>query len=159
MEGWKFSKSKFPDLWIKPNDSFVLLKILAADIVASDSYSAGVTFRFPRICGVHVDGFREAGGKLPEEVETVELFHGLFRERQTQLNRRNDANSTEDRPYLQQPPDRCCRFLPQRKARGIKRKTVQPVIAEGSKIPTSIPVIDKALKGRSFRVLEGLEGS
>jgi len=160
MDGWKFSKRKFPDLWIRPCDSFVL-KILAADIVASDSYSAGVTFRFPRICGIRVDGFEGAGGKLPEEVESIDLFHGLYEDRMNQLNRCRDTKSTEDHHFLDQYADGYCPFLSEagRKAKSYNRKTVRPAIAEGSKIPESVPVQDEALKGRSFCVLEGLDGS
>ena len=160
MDGWKFTKDKLPDLWINPSDSFVL-SILAADIIASDTYAAGLTFRFPRIYDIRVDGLGKGrGGKLPEEVESLDLLHQLFKERQKQLSGSKDINSSDALCSSGGTNDENCRFLSSTKVkRRAVRNTIRPTIAAASKIPLNVPVISDALKGQSFFVLEGLEGS
>jgi len=98
-DGWKCQKKDLPDLWISPEDSFVLT-ILAAEIVSSTAMSAGVTLRFPRIHKIRVDGM---DGKKPvHESETVESLHRIFVERQTEAAmssnvQDNAANKVESR--------------------------------------------------------------
>lgn len=53
--GWKPDKKDKPDLWINPEDSFVLT-IYAGEIVTSKHFSAGVSLRFPRISAVRKEG-------------------------------------------------------------------------------------------------------
>lgn len=54
--GWKFKKDHYPDLWINPQDSFVLT-INAGEIVSSVDHSAGVSLRFPRIARIRAKNF------------------------------------------------------------------------------------------------------
>lgn len=46
--------SSDPDLWINPDDSFIL-ELNAGEIVVSDTFSAGITLRFPRITKIRND--------------------------------------------------------------------------------------------------------
>ena len=46
--GWAPNKLDWPDLWIKPEDSF-MLECKAAEIVGSIEFSSGMCLRFPRI--------------------------------------------------------------------------------------------------------------
>eukprot|EP00804_Cyclotella_cryptica_P001192 CCRYP_017014-RA/>CCRYP_017014-RA protein AED:0.02 eAED:0.02 QI:1471/0.88/0.9/1/0.55/0.5/10/2775/629 len=55
-DGWKPNKKDRPDLWINPEDSFVLT-LNSAEIIASDSMSAGLCLRFPRITSIRAEGF------------------------------------------------------------------------------------------------------
>lgn len=49
--GWKPEKKDRPNVWIRPEDSFVVT-INSAEIVMSHSMQAGFTLRFPRITKV-----------------------------------------------------------------------------------------------------------
>eukprot|EP00804_Cyclotella_cryptica_P012640 CCRYP_016902-RD/>CCRYP_016902-RD protein AED:0.15 eAED:0.15 QI:2735/0.7/0.63/1/0.6/0.63/11/0/583 len=53
-DGWKPNKKDRPDLWINPEDSFVLT-LNSAEIIASDSMSAGLCLRFPRITSIRAE--------------------------------------------------------------------------------------------------------
>lgn len=46
--GWVPNKLDWPDLWIKPEDSF-MVECKAAEIVGSKEFSSGMCLRFPRI--------------------------------------------------------------------------------------------------------------
>ncbi len=80
--GWKIKKTHYPDLWINPEDSFVLT-INAGEITKSTDFSAGVCLRFPRISKIRAKDFDD-GPKPAEEVESVNDLHNLFQQRQYQ---------------------------------------------------------------------------
>jgi len=46
--GWTSNKLDWPDVWIKPEDSF-MLEVKAAEIVGSVEFAAGMCLRFPRV--------------------------------------------------------------------------------------------------------------
>ena len=74
---------EWPDLWIHPEDSFVLT-IKAAELVASNQHSAGFTLRFPRILKMRID----IAGKVGDE-KPVHLCETISSLKQTYLDRKN----------------------------------------------------------------------
>jgi len=78
--GWKFKKDHYPDLWIDPQDSFVLT-INAGEIVSSVDHSAGVSLRFPRIARIRAKHFDDP--KSASDVETISEIHERFFQRQS----------------------------------------------------------------------------
>eukprot|EP00804_Cyclotella_cryptica_P017290 CCRYP_019569-RA/>CCRYP_019569-RA protein AED:0.15 eAED:0.15 QI:2748/0.77/0.7/1/0.66/0.7/10/0/599 len=81
-DGWKPNKKDRPDLWINPEDSFVLT-LNSAEIIASDSMSAGLCLRFPRITSIRAEGF-DKGPKPHDEVQTFTELSTLFIEKEDQ---------------------------------------------------------------------------
>eukprot|EP00978_Attheya_sp_CCMP212_P029441 scaffold104590_cov61-Attheya_sp.AAC.1 len=162
-DGWKFDRaSKYPDLWIKPDDSFVIT-INAGEIVTSDSFSAGVTLRFPRIGKIRADGF-EGGAKPSNEVESVGNLHQIYFERLSQISQ--IANESGNSSSLSQeittgPTTGPCRFLTYDQSTK-KRQTVKtarraaPLEVKAARISTDAVVLESnALKGRTFTVFVG----
>ncbi len=82
--GWKPNKKDFPDLWIRPEDSFVLT-INAGEIVQSGSFAAGITLRFPRIQSIRAEGL-DGGAKPPDEVTALSELHTIFEEKRDREN-------------------------------------------------------------------------
>lgn len=78
--GWKPRKIDRPDLWINPEDSFVLT-LNSAEIISSDSMSAGLCLRFPRITNIRAEGF-DQGPKPHDEVQTFTELSTLFIEKE-----------------------------------------------------------------------------
>jgi len=158
--GWTFNLAKnYPDLFIHPNDSFVLT-LLGSEIVPSEEYSAGVTLRFPRIRNIRLD-------KLVTEVETISSLHEIYRERQIQLQ-----NATQSDPISQTCTDqmkiasgsRSRRFLTAnqkkklaQKGRRVQRKSkFAPSNAGQSLVRKGITIETRAFVGLNFTVLEGI---
>ena len=79
-DGWKPKKTDRPDLWINPEDSFVLT-LNSAEIIASESMSAGLCLRFPRITSIRAEGFPH-GPKPHDEVQTFHELSTLFIEKE-----------------------------------------------------------------------------
>ncbi|KAL7548623.1 hypothetical protein ACHAWF_011897 [Thalassiosira exigua] len=77
--GWKPEKKDRPDIWIRPEDSFVVT-INAGEFQASSSMQAGFTLRFPRISRYRAEGSEDAKG--PEEVVDWSNLRTLFREQE-----------------------------------------------------------------------------
>lgn len=163
-QGWKFDRStKYPDLWIQPEDSFVLT-INAGEIVSSDSFSAGVTLRFPRIAHIRAEGF-EHGAKSPFEVESVTSLHQLYFERQSQIRGSyTESGSQGSSSFLSERgviPQQC-RFLTwdqnTSKKRSLKKSRATDKSSDevrASRIPSKVSVESRALQGHTFTVLEG----
>ena len=77
--GWKFKKEHYPDMWIHPQDSFVLT-INAGELNGSKDFSAGVCLRFPRINRIRAKEF-DGGPKPIEDIENVLDLHNLYHQR------------------------------------------------------------------------------
>ena len=161
VDGWRFKKDNYPDLWIHPDDSFVIT-INAGEIVSSDDYQAGVTLRFPRIQRIRV---KEIDGdeKSCREAETAEGIRNLFYERKRMMQSKTTLNGGQ-RSALPAENDchKRCRFLTQTAASKRKRtvkqrqRPEQVSVAKGSRIPTpSAKFASNILEGYAFAVLDG----
>mmetsp|Transcript_30773 Transcript_30773/g.61126 ORF Transcript_30773/g.61126 Transcript_30773/m.61126 type:complete len:842 (+) Transcript_30773:330-2855(+) len=149
--GWKPNKRDFPDLWIRPEDSFVLT-LNAGEIVQSGSFAAGVTLRFPRIQSIRAEGL-DGGAKPPDEITALSELHTIFeekRDRETEeisfglgMNVFTSRFLTEDQlkknQELQEP----------KKDRNVTKEV------KGSFIPIVNDRRSYALDGLVFTVLEG----
>lgn len=141
-------KSKYPDLWIHPEDS-VILTVKAGEIVVSESFSAGVTLRFPRIEKVRLKFDGDA--KKPQDVESVKGLQQLFRET---LQLREGSGSIEvetgspaaSKSRFQTPEDH------------LRKKATRRNLTNNF-IEWQMPIAEKkdssALEGLSIVVLEG----
>lgn len=63
--GWVCQAKKYPDLWLRPEDSFVVV-LNCGEITLSDEFSAGLSLRFPRITKVRFP--RDEDGKPVDQV-------------------------------------------------------------------------------------------
>ena len=129
--GWKAMKRDFPDLWIRPEDSFVLT-LNAGEIVTSDAFSAGISLRFPRITRLRLD----EGYKSANEINNIDDLHNLYESRQLQMSQESQIG-TFSRP-IDEKNGSCCRFLTP--AQGLK-KNVHPDQRKGLKRKTEHLVI------------------
>ncbi|KAL3784062.1 hypothetical protein HJC23_013277 [Cyclotella cryptica] len=130
-DGWKPNKKDRPDLWINPEDSFVLT-LNSAEIIASDSMSAGLCLRFPRITSIRAEGF-DKGPKPHDEVQTFTELSTLFIEKEDQ--------DVEPMEFGSQAHVQSSRFL-----------TAKHEIFS---IPSVDKVLSHALDGLTFTVLPG----
>lgn len=149
--GWKASKKDFPDLWIHPEDSFVVT-LNAGEIVSSDGFSAGVTLRFPRIIKLRLD----EGYKSAEEIETVESLHQTYYSRQSKMSQeaQNDAFSQSNLSQHQTDENCACRFLTPAQY-GLKRRVQKDSRKNSDDCEVDVKIVSYALKGLVFAVLEG----
>ena len=137
--------SLYPDLWIDPLDSRIILTLNAGELVVTDAYSAGLTLRFPRITRIRDD-------KNPHDIESEATLRGRFEEVQ-----QSRVNAGTHAP-LQLANDSIgpCRFLTEsqyevsKKQRKKTRKTVPTV--DVVLVPQS-DVKSQALRGLSFVVV------
>lgn len=75
--GWKPEKKDRPEVWIKPEDSFVVT-INAAELQMSHNMQTGFTLRFPRITKIRGIFFPRGGGCLLSYYHTLSpVFHHL----------------------------------------------------------------------------------
>ena len=146
QNGWKFRRKQYPDLWIRPEDSFVLT-LNAGEIVSSSDQSAGVSLRFPRIIRVRAPGF-EGGSKSIMEIEHATDLHKIYLQRQSQ-QREAEYETGNDSTVI--PVNR---FMHSRVPR--QRKRARPLEVQDACIPifrTRPQTV--ILCGYSFLVLEG----
>ncbi len=95
--GWKFKKEHFPDMWIHPDDSFVL-NVNAGEIVTSTDFSAGCTLRFARINRIRAKDFGD-DPKSAKEVENSTNLHDLFYQRQFQQQDAERESQSQSQQY------------------------------------------------------------
>ena len=151
---WSTTQREDPDLWIHPNDSAVVT-LNAGEIVVSDSFSAGITLRFPRITKVRYD----ADSKDPSNIESEESL----REKYWEVQKSRSNASVEPTTITFGSPDRSrvgtpCRFLTEQQyleslkhRKSTSRKTKQQKFVPVPKAD----VISTILNGISFSVLGG----
>jgi len=171
-DGWKFENDKYPDVWIRPEDSFVI-SVNAAEIVSSDDYQAGVTLRFPRINRIRKEGRWKTGQgyvdgdeKRVTEAVTCKEIQDLFYSRDALRQARPSLDADGGRsqsiaaPHGAQPT--ACRFHTahqhsQRKKRGGGKRGTTLVQVGASRIPTPTKAtkLSRILEGYTFTVLEG----
>ena len=150
----KPKKQDRPDLWINPEDSFVLT-LNAAEITASDSMSAGMSLRFPRITAIRAEGI-EHGPKPHDEVESFSQLSTMFIEKEedcdgdpTQL----DSLSTTVQGSRFMTAKQLENSGKQRKQKAKSRKQTSEVKAFS--IPEVNNLLSCALDGLTFTVLPG----
>jgi hypothetical protein len=143
-----------PDLWIHPNDSAVVT-LNAGEIVVSDSFSAGITLRFPRITKVRYD----ADSKDPSNIESEESL----REKYWEVQKSRSNASVESTAITLGSPDRNrigaqCRFMTeqqyQESLRHRKRTSRRPKQQKFVVVPQA-DAVSTVLNGISFSVLGG----
>jgi len=134
---WKFNRKDYPDVWIRPEHSFVLT-INARDVVVSDSMSSGVSLRCPHICKVRLDGID--GDKKVDQVETVKSLHELY------FSESNESFKTMHKSES--------RFLTS-KSNNRNRQKTRNVCPLNSLLHSDIEVETCALNGLAFTVFEG----
>jgi hypothetical protein len=152
--GWIFDRAKtYPSLWIRPEHSFVLT-LKAGEYTASDSFSAGLTLRFPRIEKVRIDGVDDDEKPL-EEVEPSDWF-------MRQYQKQTAAREGSTMEFSFGSPERAAagksRFLTveereknEKETGGRKKK--KPEI---SRVPHVDRYESSALNGLSVVVLDGI---
>lgn len=149
-EGWKPNKQDRPDLWINPEDSFVLT-LNSAEIIASGSMSAGLGLRFPRITSIRAEGFPQ-GPKPHDEVQTFTELAGMF------IENDHDADPMQ---FDSQAEIEASRFLTAKQLESSgKQKKQSKSRKQTAEVKTfSIPEVDNllshALDGLTFTVLPG----
>lgn len=151
--GWRPKKQDHPDVWINPEDSFVLT-INSAEIIASDSMSAGLCLRFPRITGIRAEGF-DQGPKPHNEVQTFTELSTLFAEKEDDQGA--DPMQFDAQTYIQSS-----RFMTsnQLESTGKQKRQSRASRKQISEVKTfHIPEVDtllsRALDGLTFTVLPG----
>jgi ATP-dependent DNA ligase len=152
--GWAYSKSSFPDLWIRPEDSIVL-ELKGQEFIRTPEYPSGLTMRFPRIKRIRHE-LMDGDPKSAYEVDThnhIRQLHYL-----TLLSRQGGQDNNSFSPIgssstlmIQK------KFLTTEEfARAQQhRKRKKRPLSSPSKVPKVEHVLSNALKGISFTVLEG----
>jgi DNA ligase-4 len=154
-DGWAYSKSTFPDLWIRPEDS-VVLELKGQEFIRTPEYPSGLTMRFPRIKRIRHD-LMDGDPKSAFEVDThnyIRQLHYL-----TLLSRQSGHDGTVFSPmgsgtgtYPMVPKTFLTtdEFAETTKKKRKKRSALSP-----SKVPRVEQVLSHALEGMTFTVLEG----
>ena len=148
-DGWKAKRQYVPDIWIRPEDSFVVT-LNAAEIIASDSMSAGLSLRFPRVTKLRAEGFDDPK-PYDQVVEFKELLQ-IFEDKEEQ---------GRDVEFGSQSETLTSRFLTQKeyessgkqKKRTNSRKEAKEVKAFAN--PTVETVQSIVLEGYVFYVMPG----
>ena len=157
--GWKCKKNHYPDLWIRPEDSFVLT-LNAGEITSSNDHSAGVTLRFPRITSIRAENF-DCGPKPPSEVESVTDLHELFFKRQSQQQETERESQTMGIGLISKSPQSRTRFFSMGKCLSEgssgrkKRATVQPFKVKAPRLRDTVKLVSNVLADFTFLVLDG----
>ena len=138
-----------PDLWIRPSDSCILT-LNAGELVVSDTFSAGITLRFPRITRIRDD-------KKPHEIESEATLWERFEEvQQSRANADGHASLTFG-PHVASNLTGPCRFLTEAQYEASKRqrkKITTKVVQKVDVVSVSKShVQSKALSGVSFAVV------
>mmetsp|Transcript_7253 Transcript_7253/g.11900 ORF Transcript_7253/g.11900 Transcript_7253/m.11900 type:complete len:1401 (+) Transcript_7253:1066-5268(+) len=149
LDGWKSKPQYVPDVWIKPEDSFVVT-LNAAEIIASESFSAGLSLRFPRVKKVRAEGFDDP--KPHDQVAEFKELLQIFEETEDQ---------GRDVEFGSQAEVLTSRFLTQKeyessgkhKKRTNSRKEVNAVKALA--IPSVDTIQSIVLEGYIFDVMPG----
>lgn len=153
-EGWKYSKTTFPDLWIKPDDS-VVLELKGQEFVRSSEYSSGLTMRFPRIKRVRHE-LMDGDPKSAFEVDT----HGHIRQLHylTMLSRQSGPENSAFSPTASSsaPPPQKEFLTTEEYARSKQqRKRKRRTVPSPSKVPKVEQILSHTLDGIAFTALEG----
>jgi len=92
MRGWEATKADIPNVWVSDPSNSVVLEIKSAELTKTDQYSAGYTFRNPRVVRIRRDkGVRDIWTLA--DVERYYTAHGrdIDKEEQEEKRRREAA--------------------------------------------------------------------
>lgn len=148
--GWKPESKDRPDVWIKPEDSFVVT-INAAELQTSHAMQAGFTLRFPRITKVRGKGSEDP--KNADDVVDWSQLQTLFIEQED--NRQDEVS------FGSQQQEQTSRFLTAKqllmstKQKAAKKSRKQTNEVKQFHIPEAGETLSSALDGFSFCVLPG----
>mmetsp|Transcript_12719 Transcript_12719/g.22300 ORF Transcript_12719/g.22300 Transcript_12719/m.22300 type:complete len:877 (-) Transcript_12719:136-2766(-) len=149
-DGWKPEKKDRPDIWIRPEDSFVVT-INAGEFQTSSSMQAGFTLRFPRISKYRGKGAQDP--KNPDEVAHWGQLDTLFTEQ--------EANRNEEVSFGSQSQQQTSRFLTARqlqmsgKQKAAKNSRKQTNEVKQFHIPDAGAPLSSVLAGFLFSVQPG----
>lgn len=149
-EGWKPSKKDIPDIWIHPDNSFVLT-LNAAELNPSESMSCGFCLRFPRITAIRAEGY-PGGSKKHEDCQAfTELLtlHTEYNHGRGRGQEQFQSKATTSRFLTEKQWQKCGKQL---KAK-MSRKATNEV--KSFHIPNVVRVLSHALDGYLFTVLPG----
>jgi hypothetical protein len=148
----RFQNADYPDIWIDPNESPIVVTINAGEIVKSSAFAAGVTLRFPRITRLR-DAYDKDVTEIESDLSLWNKFEDVTEKRGTGLGTISSAVGSPAKTPNTAP----CRFLTE-KQYGIEKKKKKP---RATGIPSAVPVPNvkriksKVLAGREFTVLDG----
>jgi len=138
-----------PDMWIHPDDSFILT-INAGEIVVSDTFSAGVTLRFPRITKIRDD---KRAHEIESEMTLWERYEEVQQSRSSVVGHASLEMGSPDIVDLSRP----CRFLTEaehlvsKKQR--KKKTSKPALRVAVVKVSESEIMSNALQGITFAIV------
>lgn len=145
-----------PDLWIHPADSRILT-LNAGEIVISDTFSAGVTLRFPRI-----NKIREGADDKPRsDIESDLSLWKIFQDVTESRSGVDSGESIKLGSSVKHDIHKECRFMTEEQLQLLKGKTKRSISskrAPGVVIPTMTKRESYVLKGLTFHVFEGSYG-
>ena len=156
---WRYNKLTYPDLWIHPNDSAVVV-LNAGEIVYTDAFAAGVTLRFPRITRLRMD----TDEKAPHDIESDKSLHKIYQQvitdRASQANQSMpSSNATSVGSPSKVVEDSYTRFLTEeqflrheKKRRTVARRRSAPKVRSIK----DAEQVDDTLVGMKFTVLSGV---
>ena len=157
--GWRFDRVKnYPNLWIRPEHS-VVLTVSASEIVASDEYSAGITFRFPKAKRLRLDDDEKPASEVETEEGLYDLFNAYISKMQQSAARVSSSEFTIPSPSKMPPSGApfVCRFLTAEQCR--RKQETQKKSRKLVGRVQSLHAIQKesnALTGQKFHVIEGI---
>jgi hypothetical protein len=152
--GWRVAKKDFPDLWIHPEDSAVVV-INAGEIVYSPAFPLGLSLRFPRITRIRENG---ADSKEPGECEKDRDLWEIFTSIEAQRSSSEGVAALVPGSPAPSAKYKECRFLTedQRLADQKKKKSRGTKGVRGVEmLPKPLETESKALAGLCFTVLDG----
>ncbi|GMH64616.1 hypothetical protein TL16_g04005 [Triparma laevis f. inornata] len=155
-KGWfSSSKNEWPDLWIRPEDSFVLT-IKAAEVVSSVQHSAGFTLRFPRIVKMRIDIDDQVGDEKPTHLcEAISNLKQIYAEKKN-AEKTKDSSREECRFLTATENNKLKATLRRQQKPGRVRAAVKE-ISKTSAVAShlDIKVRSKIFEGKTFCVLSG----
>ncbi|KAL7541228.1 hypothetical protein ACHAXR_012211 [Thalassiosira sp. AJA248-18] len=148
--GWKPDKKDRPDIWIKPEDSFVVT-INAGEFQTSSSFQAGFSLRFPRISRYRGKGSEDP--KNPDQVASWGELNTIFDEQ--------EANRQEEVSFGSQTQRQTSRFLTAKQLQMTakqkpKKSRKQTTEVKQFHIPDAGTPLSKVLDGFIFSVQPGI---
>lgn len=144
-----------PELWINPEDS-VVLSTYSGELVPSESFSAGIAMRFPRISSVRKDGF-DGNEKKPSEVDTVSVIREIFikkREQQEEAESESQQNQiTVDEQRIFLTPEQTSEEVVKKRNKNRAKSQIQTVRAPH--ISSNVRIQSDIFEDKNFAVLDG----
>jgi hypothetical protein len=142
-----------PDLWIHPEDSKIIT-LNAGEIVISESFSAGLTLRFPRITKVRDDADDKPRTEIENDIRLWRVFQDVTESRSAM----DSINVTDTNSSFGQKVSHACRFLTEeqfKESDGKPRRQKAATGNQGVVVPKINERDSSLLRGLTFHVFEG----